>query len=218
MHDFRPATRLANWTQLLLICFILVNGWAMVADLLQIRFLYAFDDGAFTSIAALNQAVAANDVRQHVTVPLRLAAYALSGLLVLAWTWRANANARGLGAVGMRFTPAWAVGWYCVPLANLVKPYDAMREIWQASAHPQGWSQQSEPLSLRWWWILLLLAVGTGGFVPLLSMRARGIETVIDATWLMTLSDLAGLLSGGILVWIIAQVQRMQAAQFTARP
>ena len=212
MHEFRDATRLASWTQLLLLVFILVTAWAVVADLLQLRFLYAFDDGAYTTIAALNQAVDANDARQHVTRPLRLAAYAVPGILILAWTWRANANARGLGAAGLRFTPGWAVGWYFVPVANLVKPYDAMREIWRASAHPRGWSQLAEPLSLRWWWIFLLLAIGLGIIARLLTMRARGLETVIDATWLMVLSDFAGLLSAGVLVWIIAQVQRMQAA------
>lgn len=152
-------------------------------------------------------------MRASVTTPLRLAAYALSGVLVLAWIWRANANARALGAAGLRCTPAWAVGWFFVPLGNLLKPFDAMRKLWLASAHPQGWTQLAEPLLLRWWWVLLLLAGGSGFGVKFLSIQARSIGTVINATWLMALSDLAGLCSAGILVWVIAQVQSMQATQ-----
>ncbi len=216
MHEFRDATRLASWTQLILIVFALFMFWAAFSDMLQLRLLYTFDNGAFKTIGALNQAVAANDARQHVTGPLRLAAYALSGILILVWTYRANANARGLGAATMRITPAWSVGWYFVPIANLVKPYDAMREIWRASAHPQGWSQETDPLSLRWWWVFLLLAIGLGVMALLLGMRAKGIETVIDATWLMLVSDLAGILSAGILLGIIAQVQQLQQAAFLA--
>ena len=191
-------------------------AWAAVADVLQLRLLRGFDVGAYKTLAAFNEAVSANDARQHVTAPLRVAAYALSGILILAWTYRANANARGLGAVGMRFTPAWSVGWYFIPVANLVKPYDAMREIWKASAHPQGWSQNTEPLSLRWWWIFLLLAISLAIFAPLLAMRAKALDTVIDATWLMLVSDLAGFLSAGILLGIIAQVQQRQQAAFLA--
>lgn len=212
MYQYRDATRLASWTQLLLIVFMLAMAWAVVVDLLHLRLLYLFDSGGYPSVSALNDAFLANDARQHFTKPLRWVSFAVSGVLVLAWTWRANANARGLGAAGMRFTPAWSVGWYFVPLANLVKPYDAMREIWLASAFPEGWSNQAEPLRLRWWWVFLLVAVGLGVLAPFLADRARGMETLIDATWLLAMSDLAFLLSAAVLVWTIARVQSMQAA------
>ena len=62
-----------------------------------------------------------------------------TGILVLTWIHRANHNARQLGADDMRFTPGWAVGWYFVPIAWFWKPYQAMKEIWLASANPSDW-------------------------------------------------------------------------------
>lgn len=215
MHEFQDVTRLAGWTRLLLIVFMLVLAWAVVADLLQLWVLYRMDAGSYT-IPDLVAAFKANTTRQQVTVPLRMAAYILSGALILEWTWRANVNARGLGAAGMRFTPFWSVGWYFVPVANLVLPYDAMAEIWRASAHPQGWPAQREPFVLRVWWVALIFAFTLGILAAASFKFARSQGAMIDGTWYMTLSDMAGLLSAGVLLWTIARVQRMQQAHAAA--
>lgn len=83
----------------------------------------------------------------------------LTGLvLALRWIYLANANAHALGAEGMRFTPGWAVGWYFVPIANLWKPYQAMKEIWQASAVKTDWRVVRVPRLLPWWWAFWLLS------------------------------------------------------------
>ena len=65
---------------------------------------------------------------------LQLPVVLTTGIVFLMWIHRANRNARGLGAEGMTFTPGWSVGWYFIPIANLWKPFQAMKEIWQASA------------------------------------------------------------------------------------
>jgi hypothetical protein len=54
-------------------------------------------------------------------------------VLFCIWIYRANSNARQLGATDMQFSPGWSVGWYFIPIANLWKPYQAMCEIWRAS-------------------------------------------------------------------------------------
>ncbi len=77
-----------------------------------------------------------------------------SMILILMWIYRANYNARQIGASGMKFTPGWSVGWYFIPIANLWKPYQAMKEIWKASSSPQNWSDQSVSSILPWWWFL----------------------------------------------------------------
>ena len=84
--------------------------------------------------------------------------YAACAVTALRWIYLANSNAHALGAEGMQFTPAWAIGWYFVPLANLWKPYQAMKEIWQASATGTDWREVKAPALLRWWWGFWLLS------------------------------------------------------------
>jgi Domain of unknown function (DUF4328)/GYF domain 2 len=75
----------------------------------------------------------------------------------LMWIHRANRNARHFGAQDLKFTPGWAVGWYFIPILNLWKPFQSMKEIWQASKDPLNWSAQLvSPIVGNWWglWVL----------------------------------------------------------------
>jgi hypothetical protein len=76
-------------------------------------------------------------------------------VFVPLWMHRASANLRGLGRYGMVFTPGWCAGWFFVPFANLVKPVQAMAEIWRASAPNESegsWVRsRSTPLIPVWW-------------------------------------------------------------------
>ena len=53
----------------------------------------------------------------------------LGAIFVCVWMHCAASNLRVFGHRGLQFTPAGAAGWWFVPFANLVKPYQAMREI-----------------------------------------------------------------------------------------
>jgi hypothetical protein len=66
------------------------------------------------------------------------------------WIYRASVNAHALRSE-MTITPAWAVGWYFVPFANLVKPLHAMREIWLASHESDGSYDERVPILALWW-------------------------------------------------------------------
>ena len=83
-----------------------------------------------------------------------------TAILVLSWIYRANYNARQLGASDMEFTPGWAVGWYFVPIAWFWKPYQALKEVWRASANPSDWRNEGGSRLLVWWWALWLLPWG----------------------------------------------------------
>lgn len=83
--------------------------------------------------------------------------FVVSGILILIWINRANKNARALRAPGITITPGWAVGWYFVPLMNLFRPFQAMKELWHGSLALANDSRRSEDGLLNiWWWSWLL--------------------------------------------------------------
>ena len=95
-----------------------------------------------------------------------LAVYIATIVLFCVFVHRANHNARALGAEGMEFTPGWTVGWFFVPFANLVKPYQAVREIYLASDPAAGagdWQNRPAPGLLSTWWGFWLLCNFLGG-------------------------------------------------------
>lgn len=90
------------------------------------------------------------------------------------WTHRVYRNLPALGARGLRYTPAWAVGWLFVPFVNLVIPFFVFSEIWRHSipaptdsAGQRG--QRVSPLLVGWWivnilpFVLLLIGIALVG-------------------------------------------------------
>ena len=72
-------------------------------------------------------------------------------IVVGRWIYLASKNAHLLSS-DLTISPGWAVGWYFVPFANLIKPFHAMREIWWASHDSGGGYEERAPQLVGWWW------------------------------------------------------------------
>lgn len=81
----------------------------------------------------------------------------------------------------MRFTPGWSVAYYFIPILNLFRPYQVMREIWHVSGNPEKHKDQDEgsPL-LSWWWGLWLVS----GFIGM------ALGNAVDASQVVHIDDL----------------------------
>lgn len=87
---------------------------------------------------------------------LRVPTYIACTVCFLMWTHRANTNAAALVGHPLEISPGWSVGWYFIPIANLFKPYQAMKEIWIASSR----DDDSTGLVSLWWslWVFSNIA------------------------------------------------------------
>ena len=107
------------------------------------------------------------------------------GITFLRWIYRINKNLRTLSGEQMKFTPGWAVGWYLIPIANLFKPYQAMKEIW-------GVSHRNEPISyslLRWWWFFWIVSNLLGRVAFKIATWTNHADNDIASTVIYILSD-----------------------------
>jgi hypothetical protein len=201
---FRDPTALTRVLTLLLVVLLVIDVASLLSDIAQYQLLqttFSPDDGN------------ANDTRQHVIAILYMACYALTVIVFGRWTYVANKNARALGAFGMQFSPGWSVGWYFIPFANLFKPYQAMREIWNASENPQSWGSKDTDPVVNWWWAAFLIS----GFLGNMSFRAvasaSDVSTLESATVTSIVSD-AAIVFSIVLAWrLVVQVSRMQSAR-----
>ena len=75
--------------------------------------------------------------------------FLISAVFVGMWIYRAHANLRDANVEGTTITPGWAVGWFFVPFASLFKPFEAMRELWNAS---DGTDSRLAPDQMKIWW------------------------------------------------------------------
>lgn len=165
--------------------------WSVI-DLVAIA-LYAAGGGSITS-----------DEQDLVDILTGLVAFfylinlVVNAVALLMWMHRAYRNLPALGYLYARYSPRWAVGGWFVPFLNLVRPYQVMREIWQASLPGVNWT------FVRVWWAMWLIANAVGN----LAGRAdfgHGVDQAVDLV--------ANLLfvPGAILTILI--VRRVTAAQ-----
>jgi hypothetical protein len=157
---------------------------SILSDFGQISLL----DGAYTEAEA-----AANDSRQSLIGLGYLGVFIVTGIAFLKWIYRANLNCRGFGAEGMKFSPGWSIGYYFIPILNLVRPYQSMKEIWQVSHGPRNWNTQSGSALLGWWWALWLISNFLGQIVFRTSMNANTVEAIQASTGISIFASIIGI-------------------------
>jgi uncharacterized protein DUF4328 len=138
--------------------------------------------------------------------------YLITGIVFLVWISRANANAHALGANDMSITPGWSAGWFFVPFANLVKPYQNVREIWNASdSDPRDISASgSAPLIVSAWWTLWILSNICGNASFRATWSAKTPKEHLFANYLNLADDI---LSVGALILVVGVVHGIHERQ-----
>lgn len=188
----------------LLACFDLVSTLGVAVFLAGIGELGASPDRDLADVGTLIRGLSA-------LVQLAVAPFAV--VFFCMFMFRANKNARALGAGGMQFTPGWTVGWFFVPFAHLWMPFKAASEVWRAS-DPRAdtddvawWSARLGLLVPAWWacWIGGTLIGNTSS-----QLLRHGYEAA--AGWMgligMPLQALAGVLAATVVLRLRARQGR----------
>ncbi len=132
-----------------------------------------------------------------------------TAILVAMWIYRAHANLRAIGAPDLQFTPGWAVGWYFIPFANLVKPFQAMRELWaQSLAQHDSYGDEADPQLKIWWgtWIAGNIASNLG-----LRLQSSADADTVSAGYVVDLASTGALIAAS---WFLLRIMTtINAAQ-----
>lgn len=136
----------------------------------------------------------------------------LTVVFFIKWIVRAQKNVRSFGATDLEISPGWAAGWFFVPFANLVKPFQAMRDMWKASRDPEDWRGVPTGWILSLWWGTWLLAGALGQAVFRLGRNAETRDQLLTLAQAEVASGLADALSALVALVLVTGVSRAQAA------
>ena len=176
----------------------------------QWRLLIQIGGHMFPSHEGMTSAANANDravtAARRVFLVSMVVSYVLGGM----WIYRAASNVRARGARRLTITPGWAVGWYFVPLAALVRPFEAMVEIWNASLSPERWRVLPVPGLLRVWWGFWI-SVGLFGYISAAIVRmGTAIPNLILGTQSGIVSAVIDIVTNGLFLTIVWRITRLQ--------
>jgi len=138
-----------------------------------------------------------------------LIAFAISVVVVGMWIHRAHANLFAAGIDELEFSPGWSVGWFFVPIANLFKPFQAMRELVNTSNGLSNSFGGEAPGDVKVWWGCYII----GNIVSTISLRIQlnaGPDGVAAAALTGFISSILTAASAWFLLKIVRDVMEAQ--------
>lgn len=140
---------------------------------------------------------------------VNIAIQMLSAVFVSRWIIRVNGNSQRWSD-GVTITPGWNVIWFFVPVYSLFKPFEGIRQTWQASLCPDDLDSVRVPTLMRLWWASYL-AMNLMGYVSLRMMvRAETTADFITACWI---NVALFLFDFGATILLIMLIRRLTAIQ-----
>jgi Domain of unknown function (DUF4328) len=201
-----------------------------LAQIVAVVFIVTALFNAASVVSAVATLQATKDIAAGADEDLRKAAEQRSGLLAVAdlavalptvilfcvFVARANRNAWTLRPrTRLEFTPGWAVGWFFIPLANLWKPYQAMREIWRASQEDNdprlAWDMAPIPAIVPCWWGLYIGQSIVGRIASRLAGRdSDGAALLETQAWAEIVAGILGIAAALVAAAMVRQLARLQ--------
>lgn len=207
--EYRDPGQLARsailWTRIWLVAQSLF-GLASVYEILVLSPLPREEPMTMTSSPP---EAAVSDMVGGATGLSTLVSFWVAGILILRWIHRTNGNAQGF-ANAMTVSPGWNVGWFFIPFANLIKPFQGVRETWQVSQGNPNWQDEPVPAFMRWWWACWLITNFIDNASFRLSLRAETVGQEVSVAILNVVSALISVPLGLLLIRLIRDLTGAQ--------
>ena len=189
----------------------------IISSLLQVDLLQKMDSEFYQSESVMMRDAEANDSRESALGFIFLAIWIPSSVSVLMWIFKAHKNALRYG-IKKKFSAGWAVGSFFVPIISLVRPYQAMKELYLCSEYPISWQNEKTGIILPIWWFLWLVTAIIDQIIMRwwLSDDDSSFNELINMTYIDICSSSFGIILIIIFVKIISTIQRNQNIQYLA--
>jgi hypothetical protein len=214
-HSVRPLKPLADHVKVA-VWWTLASGALSIVGILWLSgYLTQLESGEFSS--QQEALTFANDVDHFKGLAdgLNTIVGIVSAIVVLRWTYFAMKNVRSRG-YATSITAGWAVGWYFIPIANLWKPYLAMREIWLSSHGKEPLSSGSVPGKFTWWWLLFVggnVIYGVGLLAHGAATKEMNTTGMTSSLSFMAIGEILYLVSAFLLLSIVKTISVAQDSE-----
>ncbi|TLN26675.1 DUF4328 domain-containing protein [bacterium] len=202
----KPLAGLTRWLRALMYTHV---GLSAAAALIGVYGVVEYSTVQPSAVAFSETVLPSDYLATLIAIP-QVAIGIAANIVFLVWVYRANKNLHSLSNTAMVHSPGWSVGWFFIPIANLFKPYQVLRELWVVSSR----GRVSSTALVGWWWAIWLVSNFVG------RLAARSVGAVADtATKIMSLdayifSDMLTVASALLGVAMIASIASAYAANY----
>jgi len=202
MENLKPNGQRAKNAITLIWIVLALDIVSLISGYFQYDLLQTAANGGKISI----ETAIANDTREQIIGIIHFIAFVISAVTFIQWFRRAYYNLH-LRVNHLSHTEGWAAGSWFVPIVNLYRPYQIMKELYQETKElltKKGLSINENFTTgyLGWWWTLWIINKIIGQFVFNYSMKAES----IDEWTIITVASMVGNVVGIPLALITVKV------------
>lgn len=210
-REFISGSKLAKAVVWLFFAAVVMQVLSIISQLFAIRSLSEFDGRASWNDLEAH----AGDWAVGLIMLVDSLVFLIGAVVFLVWLYRVRVNLPALGIDDVRWSPGWAVVWWFVPIMSLFRPYQVVKETWQASsadARPGKWREVPVPPIFKWWWGMFLV----GSIVSWVADRGLGgkhitVENQITGYEILILGELIWGLGALMAIRIVREIDRRQS-------
>lgn len=176
----RPNTKRAQWAQYLIWAILGLSLISLLSSYLQYDLLLKIQEGFYVS----EHEITSNDIREGIVAITYAILYFTSVIIFIRWFRRAyyNLNSR----TDTRYDEGWAAGSWFVPILNLFRPYQIMKEIDDETClliqkHSQQPIAKSSDI-IGFWWTFWIISALLGRYIFRTSLSAETLQELMTST------------------------------------
>lgn len=182
--------------------------FVLVADLAEHRLISLMNQGLRPS----DQEIAATDAMAGMLAVLQIIVSVATAIAWLFWQYRAYANLRLVGSRQTEYTPGWSVGYWFVPIINLLRPHNIVTELWHRSEsrNDAGAMTKRSVGLISGWWICYISGALTGRLYSSVESSATTVSDYMYAARIGIVSTAATFAAAVLAIMVVRRIVRLQ--------
>jgi hypothetical protein len=203
MHTLKPNDTRARNAIIMISLVMVMNGISLVSGYMQYGLLTRMSTGGNFTMAEAE----ANDAREQAIAIVALIALIISAITFIQWFRRAYDNLHKKVEI-LTYEEGWAAGAWFVPVLNLFRPYQIMKEMYVETRHLllQKGLIDEQKLSLTpvgWWWGLWIGSRIIGQIVFRISLNETDVDTLLFCTVASMVVDIISIPLGFLAIKVV---------------
>lgn len=160
---------------------------------------------------------AANDMRELIVAIIHTIVFITCAVMFIQWFRRAYYNLQ-IKVPNLLYTDGWAAGSWFVPILNLFRPYQMMRELHEETIELLDKKEvSSHGLSTRllgWWWFLWIAALTVGRVADRIATESASISQLQSAAIFSMIRNVLMIPLTLLIVKIISDYSKVEPILF----
>ncbi|MDD5149344.1 MAG: DUF4328 domain-containing protein [Flavobacterium sp.] len=210
MQNLKPNEQRSQNAIILIWIALAMNCISLVSSYFQYDLLQTAANGGEISI----EYATSNDNREQAIGIIQIIVFVVSAITFIQWFRRAYFNLH-LRVNHLSETEGWAAGCWFVPIINLFRPYQIMKELFQEThlflkRNDVHTTEHFSMPSLSLWWTFWIIDWFVGRFVFKYSMKAETIDELTTSTIAEMVSNGIGIVLAIITINIITEYSKLE--------